>query len=144
MGSDEESFVRWASQHPLALLRNAVLLTGAHHRAEDLVQEALTKVALRFRRLQSSNPDAYARRVLVRTNISLWRKTRREVVTADPVAHAAPDDSSGVDRRLLLDGGLARLTPRQGAMVVLRFYDDLDVQEAADVLGVSAGTVKSQ
>ncbi len=139
------SFTRWASERQQALLRTAVLLCGDHHRAEDLVQDALTKVAVRWSRLRDQNPDAYARQVMVRTNISWWRKHRREVVLdvqegrADP---AAP--TTAVDRRLLLDHALARLTPRQRATVVLRFYDDLSERDTAEALGVSTGTVKSQ
>jgi RNA polymerase sigma-70 factor (sigma-E family) len=138
----EASFTRWASDRQLALLRTAVLLTGDHHRAEDLVQDALAKVAARWSRLRDEAPEAYARQVIVRTNISWWRKQRREVV-ADPgdraVAHAAPS----VDRRLLLDHALDRLTARQRSVVVLRYYDDLPERETAELLGVSVGTVKS-
>ena len=61
-----------------------MLLTGDHQRAEDLVQEALVKVALRWRRLQDGRPEAYARQVLVRDNISWWRKHRREVLVEPP------------------------------------------------------------
>ncbi|HRI96309.1 MAG TPA: sigma factor, partial [Nocardioides sp.] len=74
------SFTRWASERQQALLRTAVLLCGDHHRAEDLVQHALTEVALRWSRLRDQHPDAYARQVIVRTNISWWRRRRREVV----------------------------------------------------------------
>jgi RNA polymerase sigma-70 factor (sigma-E family) len=142
--ADRDSFTRWASERQQALLRTAVLLCGDHHRAEDLVQDALTKVALRWSRLRDQHPDAYARQVMVRTNISWWRKHRREVVleVSDRAGAVAP--SAAVDRRLLLDHALARLTPRQRATVVLRFYDDLSERDTAAALGVSVGTVKSQ
>ena len=144
MGTDEETFRRWAAERQLALLRTAVLLVGDRHRAEDLVQEALTKVALRWRRLHDGNPEAYARQVIVRDNISWWRKHRHELV-ADPVAGAdVADHAAATDRRLLLDAALGVLTPRQRAVVVLRYYDDLTERATADVLGVSVGTVKSQ
>ena len=68
--SDAESFTAWATHAQRRLLRTAVLLTGDHQRAEDLVQEALVKVALRWRRLRDGRPEAYARQVLVRDNIS--------------------------------------------------------------------------
>ena len=146
MSSDggEASFTRWAGERQLALLRTAVLLTGDHHRAEDLVQDALTKVAVRWERLRDGNPDGYARRVIVRTNISWWRRRRHEVVL--DVRDGPPSLGPGavVDRRLLLDRALARLTPRQRATVVLRFYEDLTERDTAVVLGVSVGTVKSQ
>lgn len=144
MPTDEESFHRWAGERQLALLRSAVLLTGDPHRAEDLVQEALTKVALRWRRLRDGNPEAYARQVIVRDNISAWRKRRREVVRdAEPRA-TVPDHAPASERRLVLDRALATLTPRQRAVVVLRYFDDLTERATADVLGVSVGTVKSQ
>ncbi|MDZ5621904.1 SigE family RNA polymerase sigma factor [Nocardioides bizhenqiangii] len=144
MTTDEESFRRWAGERQLALLRTALLLTGDHHRAEDLVQEALAKVALRWRRLSGGNPEAYARQIIVRDNISAWRKRRREVVVAEPGETLTPDITAGVDRRILLDQALATLTPRQRAVVVLRYYDDLTERAAADAMGVSVGTVKSQ
>jgi RNA polymerase sigma-70 factor (sigma-E family) len=141
---DEVEFRRWAQERQLALLRTAVLLTGDRHRAEDLVQEALTQVALRWRRLADEHPDAYARQVIVRRNISWWRKHRREVVTDVPDVGVAIGAETAADRRMLLDQALGRLTPRQRATVVLRYYDDLSERETAEALGVTVGTVKSQ
>ena len=136
------SFTRWASERQQALLRTAVLLCGDHHRAEDLVQDALTKVAVRWSRLRDQHPDAYARQVMVRANISWWRKHRREVLTAYDVEQvsAAPEP----ERRILLLAALATLTPRQRAVIVLRYFEDLTERQVAEMLGVSVGTVKSQ
>jgi len=143
--TDEESFRRWAGERQLALLRTAILLTGDHHRAEDLVQEALTKVALRWRRLAGGNPEGYARQIIVRDNISWWRKRHGEVVSNASAATAVVSDATDAsERRMLLDQALATLTPRQRAVVVLRYYDDLPERETAEILGVSVGTVKSQ
>ncbi|GAA4812980.1 SigE family RNA polymerase sigma factor [Nocardioides caeni] len=147
MTTDEESFRLWAAERQLALLRTAVLLTGDQHRAEDLVQEALTTVALRWRRLRAGHPEAYARQVIVRGNISAWRKRRREVLAADPSdtpTAGVADHTPATERRIALDQALASLTPKQRAVVVLRYYDDLTERATADVLGVSIGTVKSQ
>ena len=143
MESEQEaSFTRWASDRQLALMRTALLLTGDHHRSEDLVQDALAKVAARWSRLRDEAPEAYARQIIVRTNISWWRKQRREVVS-DPGDRAVAAADPSVDRRMLLDHALARLTARQRSVVVLRYYDDLSERETADLLGVSVGTVKS-
>jgi RNA polymerase sigma-70 factor (sigma-E family) len=139
--SDEETFRAWALASQPRLLRTAILLTGDHQRAEDLVQEALTKVALRWRRLSDGHPDAYARQILVRDNISWWRRQRREVVR-EPEHAVARDEP--IQRRLLLRDALARLTDRQRAVIVLRYYDDLTAAATADAMGVSVGTVKSQ
>ena len=141
--SDAESFTAWAAHAQRRLLRTAVLLTGDHQRAEDLVQEALVKVALRWRRLHDGRPEAYARQVLVRDNISWWRKHRREVLV-EPPERPGTDASAAPDRRLMLDRALATLTPKQRAVVVLRYYDDLTEQATAEALGVAVGTVKSQ
>ena len=145
MSQDEAEFGRWAQERQVALLRTAVLLTGDRHRAEDLVQEALTQVALRWRRLADGYPDAYARQVIVRRNISWWRKHRHEQVVElydDAATTGGPEDA--VDRRLMLGRALAGLSPRQRSLVVLRYYEDLTERDAADVLGVSVGTVKSE
>jgi RNA polymerase sigma-70 factor (sigma-E family) len=142
---DEQSFSRWAGERQLALLRTAVLLTGDRHRAEDLVQDALTQVAVRWTRLRDGHPDAYARQVIVRGNISWWRKHRHEVVLDlydDADTTTVAEDAA--DRRMVLDRALAALTPRQRATVVLRYYDDLSERDTAEALGVSTGTVKSQ
>lgn len=137
---DEQGFTEWAAGRQRQLLRSAYLLSGDLHRAEDLVQEALTKVALRWSRLADGNPTAYALRIISRDNISWWRR-RRDVPTEsfrDAGASEEPEIAIVVRR------ALARLTPGQRAVVVLRHFDDLTERETAEVLGVSIGTVKSQ
>lgn len=149
---DREEFTRWARARQQHLLRVALLMTDDVGRAEDLVQDALTQVAVRWRKLRTSSPDAYARTVIYHGNVTWWRRRRREVLTADPAerpaARAVRDPSSGgstgVERRLLVRRALASLTARQRAVVVLRYFEDLTERDAAQVLGVSVGTVKSQ
>jgi RNA polymerase sigma-70 factor (sigma-E family) len=138
---DEREFTEWAAGSQRQLLRSAYLLTGDLHRAQDLVQEALVKVAMRWTRLRTGNPTAYARTIIVRDNISWWRR-RRDVVTAEPDDVAAA--SSDPEAALVVRRALARLTQAQRAVLVLRHFDDLSERETADVLGVSVGTVKSQ
>lgn len=138
---DEQEFTAWAAGAERRLLRSAYLLTGDLHRAEDLVQEALVKVALRWERVRDGNPTAYARTIVVRDNISWWRR-RRELPMEAPEDLAAV--SSDPDAALVVRRALGRLTPKQRAVVVLRHFDDLSVEEVATTLGVSAGTVKSQ
>ncbi|WP_210651690.1 SigE family RNA polymerase sigma factor [Nocardioides sp. SYSU D00065] len=138
---DEQGFTDWAVGRQRQLLRSAYLLTGDVHRAEDLVQEALTKVALRWSRLAAGNPTAYALRIIARDNISWWRR-RRDVPTA--VLH---DDGAASDEpeiALVVRRALGRLSPGQRAVLVLRHFEDLTERETAEVLGVSVGTVKSQ
>jgi RNA polymerase sigma-70 factor (sigma-E family) len=139
---DREEFTRWARARQPHLLRASLLLTGDRHRAEDLVQEALVKVAMRWSRLRSTSPDAYARTVMYHDHVSWWRQRRREVLTA--YVADVPVGSEQPERRLLLLAALRGLTPRQRAVVVLRYYEDLTERQVAEVLGVSVGTVKSQ
>jgi RNA polymerase sigma-70 factor (sigma-E family) len=137
---DEAGFTEWAAAHQRQLLRSAYLLTGDLHRAQDLVQEALVKVALRWSRLSGGHPTAYARTIIVRDNVSWWRR-QRDVPTdesTDPVAV-----SSDPETALVVQRSLARLAPRQRAVVVLRHFDDLTERETAEVLGITVGTVKS-
>lgn len=144
---DEEQltaeFTAWTAGVERRLLRSAYLLTGDLHRAQDLVQEALVKVALRWTRLRDGNPTAYARTILVRDNISWWRRRRFEIVVEDTGVHAGAV-SSDPDAAVVVRRALARLTPAQRAVVVLRHFDDLSERETAEVLGVAVGTVKSQ
>lgn len=138
---DEAGFTEWVEGVERQLLRSAYLLTGDLHRAEDLVQEALVKVALRWRRLRDGNPTAYARTIVVRDNISAWRRRRREVSVAEVTSGSAV--SSEPEIEMVVRRALDRLTPSQRAVVVLRHFDDLTERETADVLGVAIGTVKS-
>ncbi len=136
------SFEAWASARQHGLLRSAYLITGDLHRAEDLVQDALFKVAVRWDRLRSGNPDAYVRTIIYRTNVSWWR-SRREV-PVETVYDEPRGDDDVYERRLMIRDALAKLTRKQRAVLVLRYFDDLSEAQAADVLGVTVGTVKKQ
>jgi RNA polymerase sigma-70 factor (sigma-E family) len=138
---DEAGFTEWAAGAQRQLLRSAYLLTSDLHAAEDLVQEAMVKVALRWERLRDGNPTGYARTIVVRDNISRWRR-RRELPTAEPADLAVV--SSEPETAMVVRRALGRLTPAQRAVVVLRHFDDLSVEETAAVLRISTGTVKSQ
>ncbi len=141
---EEASFTAWAAARQHALLRTAVLLTGDVQRGEDLVQDALLKVALRWSRLSGGSPEAYARQILVRANISWWRRNRSVSVVEHPPERPHEYDADATERRLMLQHALAQLTPKQRAIIVLRFYEDLSERDTASTLEVSVGTVKSQ
>jgi len=144
VSDDEESFTAWAVARQRALLRRAYLLTLDNGRAEDLVQEALVKVATRWGRLRDQQPEAYARQVNYRDNVSWWRRHRQERLTDAPPDRQVGAAGSGAESRLMLRAALARLTERQRTVVVMRYFDDLSEAETARLLGVSVGTVKSQ
>jgi RNA polymerase sigma-70 factor (sigma-E family) len=139
-----QEFVRARWSH---LVRTAYLLTGDVHHAEDLTQTALAKAYRSWRRVsRSDNPEAYVRRMLVSCNSDRFRKRRvAEALTASPPERAGHDDAvSRADERSALLTALAGLPPRQRAVVVMRYWEDLSEAEVAEVLGCSAGTVKSQ
>ncbi|GAB2595666.1 SigE family RNA polymerase sigma factor [Streptomyces capparidis] len=142
---DQQSFREFVSARSPALLRLAVLLAGGDvHAGEDLLQTALMKAAGRWHRVE--DPEAYVRQVLYRQQISRWRLRRphREAPVAEPPERPAAADGPGaVDTRLLVRAALARLTARQRAVLVLRYFEDLPEAEVASVLGCSVGTVRS-
>ena len=140
-----EGFREFVLARGPALSRTALLLTGSHHAAEELVQEALVKAATRWRRLTAEgDPEAYLRRIMVNDRISWWRRRRRESVVPAVPEWSSVDGSDAVDGRVDLAAALATLPARQRAVIVLRFYEDRSVQETADLLGCAPGTVKSQ
>ena len=129
-----------------ALSRAAYLLTGNRDAAEDLVQETYVVMVRQWRRIDSSNPEPYVRRIMYSRFVDGWRRRRLvEFPTATPSEAADPVDESGrVVDHLTLGQALMLLTPRQRAVLVLRFYEDLTEVQVADALGVSTSTVKSQ
>lgn len=141
------AFVR-ASQH--RLLRAAYLVCGDHHTAQDLLQEAYVKTGSRWEQVRDGAPEAYIRRILYRDAVSRWRKVGRE----RPVDMGAPDSRfarmpSSDDPTSWVDGAqvrgaLEQLPPRQRAVLVLRYYEDLSEEQIGEVLGIRPGTVKSQ
>jgi len=135
-------FEQYVAARRAALLRSAYLLTGQHEDAEDLVQVALVKAVPHWRRI-ADHPEPYVRRILVRESISPWRSRRwREVATG--VLPEAASPATDHDDAAALREALLRLAPRQRAVVVLRYYEDLTERETADALGIAVGTVKSQ
>jgi RNA polymerase sigma-70 factor (sigma-E family) len=138
-------FAEYVASRGPALVRTAYLLTGDHHAAEDLVQTVLAKAVLRWRSIDG-DPDAYVRRALYHQQVSSWRRRARgrERLVAELPDRVARDDADAVERRVLLRDALARLTPRQRAVLVLRFYEDRTESETAALLQISVGTVKSQ
>jgi RNA polymerase sigma-70 factor (sigma-E family) len=126
-----------------ALLATAVLLTGSRAGGEDLLQAALERLMRAWRRV-SEDREAYLRRTMYHLAVDRWRLRRRRpevVATVEP-----PTQSDGTDRYDLRDAlirALATLPPRQRAVLVLRYWEQLSEAEAASVLGCSVGTVKS-
>ncbi|WP_430782950.1 SigE family RNA polymerase sigma factor [Actinoplanes sp. G11-F43] len=138
--SDFAAFVQ-ARQH--RLLRSAFLVCGDHHLAEDLLQGALVKLALRWERVREGDPEAFLRTVMYRDAVSWWRRFHRETPRGSPPETEAAGRED-VPSRLVFADALRRLPPRQRAVLVLRYFDDLTEARTAEILGVTVGTVKSQ
>jgi RNA polymerase sigma-70 factor (sigma-E family) len=140
----DADFREWALARQAHLRRSAFLLCRDWHLAEDLTQTALAKLYAAWHRVSAGETrDAYARRVLYRTFVDETRRGyRREFPGADLPDSAAPAVDSELRMTLLDAVGL--LPPRGRAVIVLRFWEDLSVEDTAAALGCSTGTVKSQ
>jgi RNA polymerase sigma-70 factor (sigma-E family) len=140
---DETAFRRFVDGRSRSLMGTARLLTADGPAAEDLLQEALSRLVPRWGRVD--NPEAYVRTSMHRLQISRWR--RRSVITEYPVEDVPPevagDHSDAVHDRLVLDRAMARLTPRQRSVLVCRHIEDLDEGETARRLGIRIGSVRS-
>jgi RNA polymerase sigma-70 factor (sigma-E family) len=146
---DRTGFDEYVVARSSHLLRLAFLLTRNWQTAEDLLQTVLVKVWSAWDRLDAGNPDGYVRRVLMTTYLS-WRRRRwtGEIAGGDLSDHAAglqmPDQMSAVDERDRLWRRLGELPPRQRAVLVLRYFEDLSDEQIAEVLGIGLGGVRSQ
>jgi RNA polymerase sigma-70 factor (sigma-E family) len=157
--ADEDGFAEYAADALPRLRRIAFLLCQDWHRADDLTQSALTRLYLHWRRAKTAdNLDAYLGAIL--TNVFLaeqrtswWKRTsvRSEPTEALPATWAGGDGASAagsaddqVEELLDLRAALQELPPRRRATVVLRYYCDYSVEQTAQLLGCSPGTVKSQ
>lgn len=139
-----DGFEEWATARSRALSRRALLLTTDTASAQDLVQDTLIATARVWPRIRH-DPDAYVRRVMVTRSVDRWRRRSRHEVLADPPDVGSADDlARDVTSALAVRRALRQLTPRQRAVVVLRFYEDLTEVQAAAELGCSVSTVKSQ
>jgi RNA polymerase sigma-70 factor (sigma-E family) len=145
--ADEADFRAFVAARSGALLSFAHLLTGDRHTAEDVVQTALAATALSWQRVRRrDHPEGYVRRAIVNTHLNAQRRRLwRERATAEVPEAADPQPvEAGVDERDAMWRALATLPPRQRAVLVLRYYEDLSEADISDILGCSRGTVKSQ
>lgn len=144
---DEDEFRRFTAARWPGLVRTAYLLTGDLGHAEDLAQTALIKAYRSWHRVRGvDDVDAYVRKILINANRSRFRAKRpvEYSVATVPEPPAGPDANPAVEERDVLFAALAGLPPRQRAIVVLRYWEDLAESEVAVLLGCSVGTVKSQ
>lgn len=142
-----DGFADFVAARSGALLRTAWLLTGDAGRAEDLLQTALAATWRRWRpTVADGDPEAYVRRALVTTYASWWRRRWRGEVPTEvlPEAACVGDVAATVADRDAVRRALGRLSRQQRAVVVLRYAEDLSIEETARLLGCSEATVKVQ
>jgi RNA polymerase sigma-70 factor (sigma-E family) len=143
----DAGFTEYVTARAPWLRKVAFLLCGDWHRADDLVQTAVTRLYTQWPRARKAdNLDGYARRTLVNTFLAEQRTSWWRLVDLRGTDHERPAAGFGPEFETALDlrAALDRLPPRQRATVVLRYYCDLPVADVAKTLGCSAGTVKSQ
>lgn len=145
---DEQEFAEYFARRQDAVRRSAFLLCGDWHKADDLAQVAFVALHRRWRKIRDRAAlDAYVRKTLVRASIDESRRPWRRERFVDDLPEPPPDeegfDTNVVNREMLLEG-LRQVPPRQRAVLVLRYFDGLDVAATAETLGCTEGTVKSQ
>lgn len=144
--TDEASFEEYAQARLPALTRLAYLLTGDHHRAEDVVQTALAHCFARWARIRQ--PEAYLRQAVVNAERSWWRARSASEIPQDLLpdhasqADVAIDVAAEVVGRDAVMRALGRLPRQQRAVIVLFYFEDLTEQVIADTLKISVGAVK--
>jgi RNA polymerase sigma-70 factor (sigma-E family) len=145
--ADEDEFAEFVAAALPGLLRFGHVLTGNTAAAEDLVQTALGRSLRAWRLRRIDDPRAFVRKVMINSYASWHRRHgAREWAVGEPAGESvtAEDHACRVDDRDAVWRALQELPPRQRAVVVLRYYEDLTEAEIAAVMGVTAGTVKSQ
>jgi RNA polymerase sigma-70 factor (sigma-E family) len=141
-------YVEFVSGRYAALYRTAYLMTGNHHTAEDLVQTVLTRAYVSWRRVSAADsPEGYVRRMLVNEAVSHRRRRWTTELTSPDLltlvdGNAGPGPEDALTDTAEVWDALRELTPRQRAVVVLRYYEQLTEAEIADVLHIAPGSVK--
>ncbi|WP_155372747.1 SigE family RNA polymerase sigma factor [Catellatospora vulcania] len=144
-GEHEREYVAYVTARLPALRRIAAQLAGDPHRGDDLVQQAITRLYVKWRQAsQARNLDAYLHTILVRAFLDDRRLAWSRVALASDAGSDRVAAATDSDTRMVLQVALGQMPPRQRAAVVLRFLADRSVEEVAEILQVSPGTVKSQ
>lgn len=145
--NDQPDFESYAAARQHHLFRTAYLLCGDHDRAQDLVQTTLVALLRSWKKARlAQNPDAYAKKALVRAFLSEQRSLRRNA-SAHAFLQTGTFGATATDPaelRIVVLAALRELPPKPRAMIILRYWEDLSVEETAGLLGCSAGNVKSQ
>jgi RNA polymerase sigma-70 factor (sigma-E family) len=143
--SRDDEFADFVATREASLRRLAILLCQDWHRADDLVQVAITKLYVHWPKAKAADSvDAYVRAIVVREFLDERRSSWIRRVTLTSQLPDRPAAGTDPETSLDMQAAIAGLPPRQRATLILRFYCDLSVEQAAQVLGCTPGTVKSQ
>jgi RNA polymerase sigma-70 factor (sigma-E family) len=140
----DDEFARYVAARARSLRGAAYSMCGDWHHAEDITQATLLTLYRVWPRINDETRDAYARKVLLRVYLDDRRRSwrgREQLTDVVPDRGTEPD---GFEDRTLVLGALSGMAPKQQEVLVLRYLRDLSVEETAEELGVSTGTVKSQ
>lgn len=141
---EEHEFRQFVEERLVRLRRSAYLLCGDMHSADDVVSATLGKLYRQWRRVvRLEHPDSYLRRMLITTYLDERRRPWRRERPTDAVPEPEPVPAADVVDRVTLLRLLDRLPPRRRAVLVLRFFEDLSVEQTAEALGCAPGTVKA-
>ena len=147
--TEDQTFAEFVRHRAAALYRYAYVLSGDHHDADDLVQDALIRLRGHWPAVtRRDDPTGSVRTTMTRLHVSAWRRRRRERLTAEVPDVAVPDprldrvDAAADTARVR--AALAQLPPKQRAVLVLRYYERLSDAEIAETMGVARPTVRSQ
>jgi RNA polymerase sigma-70 factor (sigma-E family) len=142
---DDTDFVQFVDGHARELRRTAFLMCGDWQRAEDATQDALLKLYVAWSRIEHHGGlRAYAHRTVTTAVLDQGRRPWRREVGVPALPESGTDPTGHVDRRLAVVRALQSLPHRRRQCVVLRYFADLSVEETAQHLGITTGTVKSQ
>jgi RNA polymerase sigma-70 factor (sigma-E family) len=143
---DDRDFTEFVQARLDGLRRFAYLLAGDPHRSDDVVSAALAKLYRHWGKVSRlESPDGYLRRMLITTYLDEKRRPWRHEYSVDELPEPAepPSGEPELVDRLTLMSLLERLPPRRRAVLVLRYFEDLTVEQTAEVLGCAPGTVKA-
>jgi len=145
----DDDFIAFYTANALRLRNMAYLLCGDWHLAEDLTQVSFTKLYQAWPRIDRHDAlDQYMRRVVLRTFLDerqrLWRRRERVTAPDDTVLDVTAPETRGPEDREVLANALQMVPKRRRAVLILRFWADLSVEQVAEILGCTTGTVKSQ
>ena len=142
----DDEFVDYAQARQHTLLRAAYLVCGDLRLAEDLLRSALVQLARQWDRVREEQPDLFVRRQLYRDAVTSWRHRQPDQAAAAPEWQETdePWDAEVVEHRRQVLRALGALTPQQRAVVVLRWFEERDERDVAEVLGCSVATAHAE